>query len=857
MPYTLNGIGTTYYGKKHLERHHGRCEHCGYQGELLSYETRLWFAFLFIPVIPLGKKQILDYCPKCRRHRAIALQDWQQIGEDALTKRMAELSEKPDDPQVAIQAHETLIFFNKTAEATKLANLMAERFPDTVDVQLHLGAWYERQHQEDRANTCFERALQAEPDNPYARRAVAIGYIQKDRLENARELLSCMETPGPHQEPSALFLLASAYQQKGRHNDALAIFQTINRLFPDFAQKDKAFRRAVRASEKSLGKRTSTLPKAQLNWNLIAGAIAIPVIIAGTILANYYLKTHQPLYIVNQFPVQASITISDREEIRIPSYHMEKMTLPEGMYSISVNMEDGISEIVEVTLENSLAQRVSQDNAFILNVGGSTVLLWEKTTYSENPDLNDTDAYQYRFYLNDRFLTFRAIDYLFEEFPEEISIDTGSSAKKTRLSIFDGITPSQFLNIMDIENLPRETILTYAESHLLANPFDEDLIQSYYGHIAFYEMLARGLTFLQQKLSQRPVLIEWHRMYQMFHQAKGTEETLLLEEYDALLAESPDDSALLYLRGRIEPNGRVSLEYYDRSIQADPVNPYPWFARAYFWASQGDFAKSRKDCFKASDLKPNDHRMKEFLFYLQFGLGEYEELEKEVTEILKENPLDTPALNKLLQIRFARDDREGAKTAYEQFLTHLKTEMPDDPYALEHWARKRFAYISEDLTEYRKILETIEDQENKEDELFYLFLLQTDMDAVESLIKDPEQRYFGYRNLLVSLGWILAGNAEKAETWLQHAVKSFRNSANEEHQIAQLLESQEDKLLDIVDDLSIEPEKKAILYAALAVSHPSERHELLSRADTLNVLREPPYLFLKKVINSLQSDSAL
>ena len=71
MPTTYNGIGTHYYGKKNIQKRVGACHSCGHNVELVSYDTRLWFVVFFIPVIPLGRKRILDYCPACTRHYAV------------------------------------------------------------------------------------------------------------------------------------------------------------------------------------------------------------------------------------------------------------------------------------------------------------------------------------------------------------------------------------------------------------------------------------------------------------------------------------------------------------------------------------------------------------------------------------------------------------------------------------------------------------------------------------------------------------------------------------------------------------------------------------------------------------------
>ena len=92
MPTTINGIGTHYYGKRNLQTRQGTCEHCHGQGQLSSYETRLWFVVLFIPVIPLGRKQIIDQCRFCTRHRAASLGEFQRAGEQAVSKSTGPLA---------------------------------------------------------------------------------------------------------------------------------------------------------------------------------------------------------------------------------------------------------------------------------------------------------------------------------------------------------------------------------------------------------------------------------------------------------------------------------------------------------------------------------------------------------------------------------------------------------------------------------------------------------------------------------------------------------------------------------------------------------------------------------------------
>ena len=59
MPTTVNGIGTTYFGKKNLEQYQGVCDSCNRSTTLSDYETGHYICIIFIPLIPIGRKMCL------------------------------------------------------------------------------------------------------------------------------------------------------------------------------------------------------------------------------------------------------------------------------------------------------------------------------------------------------------------------------------------------------------------------------------------------------------------------------------------------------------------------------------------------------------------------------------------------------------------------------------------------------------------------------------------------------------------------------------------------------------------------------------------------------------------------------
>lgn len=133
MPTTYNGIGTHYYGKKNLQKRPGTCRSCGRAGELTSYDTRLWFVIVFIPIIPLGRKRILDACPYCRRHFVAELEKWETARQLEVSGALETFRSKPT-PEGAIAAHQQMLGFHQVAAAAEFQKTMLAQYPDNAKV---------------------------------------------------------------------------------------------------------------------------------------------------------------------------------------------------------------------------------------------------------------------------------------------------------------------------------------------------------------------------------------------------------------------------------------------------------------------------------------------------------------------------------------------------------------------------------------------------------------------------------------------------------------------------------------------------------------------------------------------------
>lgn len=260
MPTTINGIGTQYYGKKNPRVYEGVCESCQRQATLTDYETGYYFVVIFIPVIPLGKKQIIGDCSACRRHRAMPLREWEKIREESLESGLSDLAENMDDPSKAIELLHRMTVFNQLDEALELAAATANQHSENYDAQIDIGSWYEQQGKTQLSNDCFNRAIDLQPEHPHSKRIQGVESLQAGNPKEAAKHFEPLRQSVEAYDPSLFYMLANAYQTQHMHEEAVEEFKELIERNPEFG-KDKTLRKAVKKSEKAIGSPTSILPK--------------------------------------------------------------------------------------------------------------------------------------------------------------------------------------------------------------------------------------------------------------------------------------------------------------------------------------------------------------------------------------------------------------------------------------------------------------------------------------------------------------------------------------------------------------------------------------------------------------------
>jgi len=276
---TINGIGTTYYGKKNPTQRRAICTSCGREATLLSYDTRHWFVIIYIPIIPLGKKHIIDECSLCNRHQVIALDQWKAVSKEAVTDAIRTYQSSPS-VQSAIQSHGALATFGEMAAADLVREEASEAFPEIADMRFAFGAQLEAFGRVDVARKEFEAAVEIDPDHQYACGALANYWIGDGKLSEAEKLVSFAMQPGikAHPQLQTVDLLMQAYQKQGDHESALRCGQQLLNEVPAMATYDEFRSRVHRRSWRRSKHNCLFMATTPNGWSRFGGVLKTPSI---------------------------------------------------------------------------------------------------------------------------------------------------------------------------------------------------------------------------------------------------------------------------------------------------------------------------------------------------------------------------------------------------------------------------------------------------------------------------------------------------------------------------------------------------------------------------------------------------
>ncbi len=848
MPQTINGIGTTYYGKKNLETEIAACESCGYQGEMLSYETGYYFVFLYIPLIPLGRKQVLDFCPACSHHRVMPVEEWKALKQQVIEQSTTKLAANMENADAAIEHLQTLTAFHQIDEARQLTSAIEGTHGGDVDVQLFLGSWHDLYGDRQDADRCFEQAFKLDPNHPGCLRAHGIGLIEKGEVDQAKATLQPLEPPSQDYDPAVFFMLASAFQEKNDHAGAMEIFEMISNTTPQFG-REKWFRQAVRHSEKMLGQSSgqSILPRQSIFKSKLAWAAAIAaVLLISALVWNWYIANNTTVYIVNgnSFPIE--FAIDDGELIKIRSMGRASITIPEGSHSVTILKPTKLAE-KSFTFKRGWFQRFLFNKTYVLDPTETSLVYVQTATYVRKPALPNVPD-QYEYLPAQVFHELSGIHYEFDELPHEIDMET-KTLKKKRVAFFESAPEVLMAEQLTISIEEKDKIF---RRRVELQPDDILFLAQFSRFSSMYKRERQFVEFLNERRKVRPVEIQIHRAYQREMTRNYVKNEAVLEkEYDELLAKESQNPDLLYLRGRLADTTDQINEYSDRALKIDPDHLYSLFAKAYCHLTRGEFSEGKTLMERVKKSQADNTMFNELYRDIVLAVGTPKEIDKangryrsrSPNEFLQGYVQNSEALMARGKVAEAKQRYDRARGSFDLYKDEISRVV-----AMVHWA-----VLNRDEAKCVVPKNSVSPQYYD----FFEFQLNLRTDSRKSLAAlnrflptVPPQTHL---QVLIAAALKLEGHDKQAEEIINSLKRATKFYEAEEVQLLQLLKecTQREILAEEVKKYSVSINVKRCYALAILVFSKSYQDEFLKFAQKINYDYAFPHHFIEDSIKKV------
>ena len=843
MPTTVNGIGTHYYGKGNRSSRTDVCRHCQRSTVLESYDTRLWFVVIFIPVIPLKRTRVIDDCSNCRMHVAIDAATYERSREQAISAALARFSEAPS-AETALAAHVTLLAFHDPQGAAGLRREAIARFPNEVELLQGLASHLDEISASDDAIPLHEACLRLQPDLPSARIGVAAQRMADGRPDDARVLLAFLEVPGAGRKHSLdpLRVLAGHYQQDGRHPEALRLCEALLRENPTLGQQ-RWFRRFVRKSESAQGVLDSILPERERSllglfgigdsggyarwhrWAAVWGTLLV-LVAAGLAISNEYIRRNRTIFVVNACGKPVQVQVDEADPVVCDA--LGRLTVSEGRHQLKVT--GPIQETHDVDIRTGYFDRWSKNSIWVLNPGSEAIVHESTIYYAVNPRPSDRKPISV-----DPFRFHPHVDYAFEPVPDHLKVEGARITLEWKhskdLEAFEELLRSN-----------RAAAFAFAERRLRRAPEQNKLIDACLRH-AQPEEFPRIEAMLAAGLDRRPVVVPWHRAYQNLAEFERKDRDMIAV-YDRLTGAEPTNASLLYLRGRIDPDWEKQESIFRRTIELDPRLPWPWMALGGRAEAGARWDEAVRCLLKAQDLGIDPELIRSSLQTARLGADGALALVAELRIQLSSQPFDVGAVISLCEA-LAVADQAGQITAEINAWQNRAT--PTIPVEVIGTVRALGLYYAGRFEECAARCRLVPSLKSGALHLESLLALKkvkevTADPAFSGILADPRFA------LSASLAFVMENQPDEASRWRDTAIANMANASRGMRRAAQILADAAPTPAAEFDRIQMDADWKAVVLLIQGERHPAKRSECLASAVRFNVRRRPPYHLIRQGI---------
>lgn len=841
----MNGVGTWYYGKSNLFSYTDFCPYCNRYVTLSSYDTREWFVVLFIPIIPLRKKRIIDSCPVCTKHKQLSLKQYLQHKEEAYSRADQKFQDHPNDPEAACEllqvfaAYQDMSFFDETV------GQILELFPDNHKLLTTVGSIQLQYGRIEQARDYLRQSL-ALDDDDQVRHMLGFVYTRLADPDKAADCFQFILQKQDREKAGSLFALVDSYQAHGRHEEALVCLDNMARVNPDLAQ-NKAYLKSRKLSEKyqASGKpiKNKQMPAAhsaktplsgKKTWGIAAlVGLAILLVYGG---ASFFMGLRSSVFLVNGLSRPYEIELNGRS-YSLPKYGYQKIAIAEGNIELKVLDEAMQIPASVLSMRSSFWGRPFLERVYVINPDAVALIEWTKAYYNENP--NAAPDPEWQFYFGKQLHVFDHIHFPFKAFPEQITISQGGSESRVQINLFDksSISPSRMPDMIE-HFFGIESKIEYLRKILYCEP-DQEV------HLA--NLLASAdidtcLETIRPGLDRIPPYVEWHRYYQNLMETKDPAYDLAAE-YKSRLDKVPENAELQYLYGRsLHEDGPAKI-WFNKSIQGPNPSAYGCFALGYDAMTVADYPTALAYYEKALRLKPENPNFCRFFNEMLVAANQLDKAADFCRERVGQEPLDYTWMQEYVSLLRQLGRQTEASNVFNQWCGQNKENFAEEDFNLLRRSDQiNAAYQAGDFAALEQIIGEPNDINDK-----VLLTLNRRRPIPDDLLAQADA-FPPEWLLLFYISESQLKNQENAELFLKEAVKRLEKGDYRDRCVCDCLKA-DPQAMQSVYDISLENEFKATVLTALGVRFPEHRQRFFALARRLNYKMVFPYHFLNAVLS--------
>jgi tetratricopeptide (TPR) repeat protein len=601
MPQMLNGCGTWYYGKSNKQTYVGTCRFCGKGATLTSYDTRLFVVIVMIPIVPLGKKRIIEQCGACTRHLAMPLADYREA-ESRMQQTLDAYRNTPADAEAAREFLKAVCSFRNEAVFLSAAPELEANLQNAEALAL-LAAAYQLFNRLGDAERVVRKALEID-DSDELSEFLGEVLLRQGKPDEAEPYLSHIVEKGIPDRVDVLYHLAQVYQSCGQHEKALQAFDYCEQVNPPIAQ-DETFKKLREVSDKNRG---TAMPvpmgavakkikggKSRRKFARVAAVIGVLVVV-GYLAVAFLQGQFRTVYLVNGLGTAYTVDI-DGTTYRAGPRSFQKITLGEGSHNVAItDVAAPLNAPQTVQINTSFFARPFSSDAFVINPDASAILERQKLFYSKSGNLDPQTSYTGGSVLQ----KFEDIDYPFSTPPDSISPDSSSSVvSRTMLMLPEVPDMSDSALLLVLQDKLGPDVVPIARNRFM---FDPDS-QAYGAILSQALSKEESVAYYKPLLAVRPLRMQWHRAYQETMQRSGGEEPVRAE-YAQMLAAEPQNKDLNYLSSRVEPDPEKMLALLQASATGESPSAYGLYSLGLYEAELGRFDSAATYLQQARALMP-------------------------------------------------------------------------------------------------------------------------------------------------------------------------------------------------------------------------------------------------------------